>query len=80
MTSPFFADDVTFLAECLDDHQDELKETLKSIQDLCKKDERFAILTLSVVENIHKAIHLTEIASLELVDAGMDYLGELNEG
>ena len=43
MTTPFFPDDVIFLAECLDDHLDELQGTLKSIQDLCKKDERFAM-------------------------------------
>ena len=80
MTTPFFPDDVIFLAEYLDDHLDELQETLKSIQDLCKKDERFAILSLKVVEDLEKAISLVDSTSLSLVDAGMSYFaGENNE-
>ena len=56
MTTAFFPDDVIFLTEYLDDHLEELQETLRSIQDLCKKDERFAILSLKVVENLQAAI------------------------
>ncbi|QHJ83760.1 MAG: hypothetical protein [Caudoviricetes sp.] len=80
MKAPFFPDDVTFLAEYLDDHLEELQETLRSIQDLCKKDERFAILSLKVVEDLQEAISLVDKSSLNLVDAGMAYFaGEIDE-
>ena len=80
MTTPFFPDDVIFLAEYLDDHLDELQETLKSIQDLCKKDERFAILSLKVLEDLQEAISLVDSSSLNIVDAGMAYFaGEIDE-
>lgn len=77
MTTPFFPDDVTFLADYLDDHLEELQETLRSIQDLCKKDERFAILSLKVVEDLQAAISLVDKSSLNLIDAGMDYFEEI---
>ena len=73
MTTAFFPDDVIFLTEYLDDHLEELQETLRSIQDLCKKDERFAILSLKVVEDLQSAISLVDKSSLNLIDAGMSY-------
>ena len=73
MTTAFFPDDVIFLTEYLDDHLEELQETLRSIQDLCKKDERFAILSLKVVEDLQAAISLVDKSSLNLIDASMSY-------
>ena len=75
MTAPFFKDDLYSLGEFIDDHQDEIQETLYSLQDLCKKDERFSLLAAEVVLLLKEAAHKTELAALKLSDASFNYFG-----
>ena len=72
------AQDIETFRWYIDDHLDEVITTLKQYKDLCLEDENLALLSEKTLDNLDKACHYLNIASIEILEVGLDMFGEQN--